>query len=197
LKDSLKLQNFVRNDDIRLAILQAMLPAEGSQTPPPVTPLLNSLIVTHTSPLDLAAVSSSHFSAILFSHLVRSSSRAKAIARAIMPSPASITSSASGGGNFFVPADGAPPPAAAEAEDDDEDEAQSLIQIICENLSLAFLARSRVDTSDREAREWNRLVVAYLSFLSQWLWDDPGSVRAFLDAGGLGVVSLISLFYAN
>lgn len=64
-----------------------------------------------------------------------------------------------------------------------------MLQILSENLSLALLSRSRADKSDKEAREWDRLVVVYLCLLSQWLWEDPASVRDFLDAGGLGVVS--------
>jgi hypothetical protein len=32
--------------------------------------------------------------------------------------------------------------------------------------------------------------VAYLCLLSQWLWEDPGAVREFLNAGGLSVVCL-------
>lgn len=92
---------------------------------------------------------------------------------------------------FFVPADGGPPPPTPE-DDDDNDPPQSLLQILSENLSLALLARSRPDTSDNELREWDRLAVAYISLLSQWLWEDPGSVRDFLDAGGLSVASVLS-----
>jgi hypothetical protein len=93
------------------------------------------------------------------------------------------------GGNFFVPADGAPPeePPTPEADDDD-DPPQTLLQILSENLSLSSLSRSRADTSERESREWDRLVVAYLCLLSQWLWEDPSAVREFLNAGGLSVV---------
>lgn len=79
--------------------------------------------------------------------------------------------------------------------DEDEDEPpQALLQILSENLSLSFLSRSRADTSDRELREWDRLVVGYLCLLSQWLWEDPGAVREFLNAGGLGVVRIFLLF---
>lgn len=73
-------------------------------------------------------------------------------------------------------------------DDDDDDPPQALLQILSENLSLSSLSRSRADTSEREAREWDRLVVAYLCLLSQWLWEDPGAVREFLNAGGLSVV---------
>ncbi|KAH0588472.1 hypothetical protein H2248_004312 [Termitomyces sp. 'cryptogamus'] len=102
-----------------------------------------------------------------------------------MPSPVSNLSDPSAG-SFFVPADGAHPPPPPEEEDDEPP--QSVLQTLSENLSLSFLSRSRASTSDREAREWDRLVVGYLCLLSQWLWEDPQSVREFLDAGGFGTL---------
>lgn len=78
--------------------------------------------------------------------------------------------------------------------EDDDEPPQSLIQHLSENLSLSFLSRSRSDNSDREAREWDRLVVGYLCLLSQWLWEDPKAVREFLEAGGLGVVRFCCYF---
>ncbi|KAJ3514491.1 hypothetical protein NLJ89_g2351 [Agrocybe chaxingu] len=181
-------ENFVRKDDIRQAIVQAMLPApdaEPDQHPRP-TPLLHALASppNTTSTLDPAEVTSTHLATLMFSHLLRGSPRAKASACQVMPGPLQPANQPS---SFFVPADGGPPePAAAEPEDDDEP--QTLLQILTENLSLALLSRSRTNTSDREKREWDRYVVGYLSLLSQWLWEDPKSVRGFLDAGGLGVL---------
>ena len=91
-----------------------------------------------------------------------------------------------------MPADGGPPPAAVPGDEDTDDDApQSLLQILSEHLSLAFLARARADIPDREAREWDRLCVGYLCLLVQWLWEDPPAVREFLEAGALGVVSAI------
>lgn len=124
----------------------------------------------------------------MFSHLLRSSPRAKASARLIVPGPLPSTTGQSS--SFFVPADGPPQESAAAAEPEEEDEQQTLLQILTENLSLALLSRSRANNSDQEAREWDRYVVGYLCLLSQWLWEDPKSVRDFLDAGGLGVVRL-------
>ena len=121
----------------------------------------------------------------MFAHLLRGSPRAKDAARLIVPGPAPAAAPQS---SFFVPADGAPP-ATPEEPDDDDDEHQTLLQILTENLSLVLLSRSRSNTSDREAREWDRYVVGYLALLAQWLWEDAKSVREFLDAGGLGVVS--------
>ncbi|KAJ8495910.1 hypothetical protein ONZ45_g12657 [Pleurotus djamor] len=186
-------ENFVRKDEIKQAIVQAMLPPEGTAPGdmPPVTPLIHSLSSSPAaaSSLDLAAVSSTHLASWLFAHLIQTSPRAKSLALSITPPPAHASTDQNAGGNFFVPADGQPPtapPIPAEVEDDEPP--QSLLNILCENLSLAFLSRSRADTSDREAREWDRLVVAYLTLFSQWLWEDAHAVREFLNAGGLGVL---------
>jgi hypothetical protein len=121
---------------------------------------------------------------------LRGSPRCKAAARLIKPEPSHAPTEST----FFVPADGAPPAAPAEEEDLEKDPPQSLLQILSENLSLALLSRSRADTSDREIREWDRLVISYLALLSQWLWEDPRSVREFLEAGGLSVVSRFCRF---
>lgn len=146
-----------------------------------------------SGPIDHVLVSSTHFASLLFTHLLRSSPRCKALARSIKPQfPSHMPSSATGtGGNFFVPADGpAPAPTPTDVEDEDDDPPQTLLQILAENLSLAFLSRSKTDTSDLESREWDRLIVGYLSLLCQWLWEDPGAVRDFLNSGGLGIVRL-------
>jgi len=121
---------------------------------------------------------------------LRSSSTAKAIACLIKPGSLEprINESA---GQFFVPADGTPPSNIPQVEPADDEPPQTLLQIVSENLSLALLARSRSNISDRESREWDRIVVGYLSLLSQWLWEDPKSVRDFLDTGGLGTVKFL------
>ena len=96
-----------------------------------------------------------------------------------------------------MPADGTSlAPAATEAIDDDEPP-QTLLQTLSENLSLALLSRSRENLSERESREWDKLVVAYICLLSQWLWEDPDSVRDFLDAGGMNVVSTVARIYSG
>ncbi|KAG6856748.1 hypothetical protein H0H87_001092 [Tephrocybe sp. NHM501043] len=181
-------ENFIQKEEIRQSVIQAMLPPEGSSGAAPVTPLLHALISppNAASALDPANVTSTHLSTLIFSHLLRSSPRAKALARSITPTPMSALPDPNDGA-FFVPADGGPPPPPPEAEDDDEPP-QSVLQILSENLSLSFLSRSRASASDRESREWDRLVVGYLCLLSQWLWEDPQSVREFLDAGGFGVL---------
>lgn len=199
----------MRNEEIRQAIVQSMLPPGlyrfscsqrsdiakrdiyvDPSIAPPIIPLLHALSVPPSYPLNPASVMSTHLSTLLFSHLLRSSPRAKDLARFIIPPPISSEESAEVPGQFFVPADGAPPSEAAPppTESEEDDPPQSLLQVLSENLSLSFLSRGRADTSDRESREWDRLVVGYLSLLSQWLWEDPKAVREFLEAGGLGVV---------
>ncbi|KAF9075502.1 p115 like vesicle tethering protein [Rhodocollybia butyracea] len=185
-------ENFVRKEEIKYAIISAMVASEGndpSNLPP--TPLLQALCMSPetSGTLDHVLVSSSHFASLFFSHLLRSSPRCKTLARSIKPSVAATAPSAAASGNFFVPADGpAPSSEPAPAADDLDDPPQTILQILVESLSLAFLSRSRTDTSDLEAREWDRLIVGYLSLLSQWLWEDPAAVRDFLNAGGLGIL---------
>ncbi|KAJ3575282.1 hypothetical protein NP233_g1210 [Leucocoprinus birnbaumii] len=195
LKDGLELraaaavvfENFVSNDEIRNAILQAMLPTDNAPVPP-ITPLLHALAsAPDTSDVNLAQISSTHFACLLFAHLLRSSPKAKSSARLIKPGPLQPQANVDAG-QFFVPADGGPPKEAPSTEFVDDEPPQTLLQVLSENLSLALLARSRPDISDRESREWDRISVGYLSLLSQWLWEDPKSVKDFLDAGGLGTL---------
>ncbi|OCH89444.1 hypothetical protein OBBRIDRAFT_794308 [Obba rivulosa] len=174
-------QNFVQKDEIREAIVQAMVPPADASEPAPVTPLLYALTAPPAQPLTSAAVAPTHLAAFLFAHLLRGSPRAKALALSIVPRPSS-----QGAGSFFVPADGAP--AAPEPEAEEADEPQSLLSILSEHLSLALLARARADTPEREAREWDRLLVGYLTLLAQWLWEDPGAVRGFLEAGAISML---------
>lgn len=164
----------------------------GSQVP--ATPLLYSLTTVPVSPLSIPSVTSTHLATLLFAHLLRHSPRAKTLARSIVPQ-AGASSQSQNSGAFFVPADGGSPPAAgADDGGGDDDEPQTLLQILSEHLSLAFLARARPDLPDREAREWDRLCVGYLCLLIQWLWEDPAAVREFLEAGALGVVRRRLLF---
>ena len=154
--------------------------------PPRPTPLLHALASppNTATALDPANVMSTHLATLLFAHLIRSSSRVKASARLVVPG---LIQAAPSPNAFFVPADGAPLESTPVNEPEDE-EAQTLLQVLNENLSLSLLSRSRANTSDKETREWDRYVVGYLCLLSQWLWEDPKSIRDFLDAGGLGVV---------
>lgn len=134
-------------------------------------------------PLDIANVTTTHFATLVFAHLLASSPQTKAIARSIKPCLPALSAQ----GETFVPADGVPD-AAPPAED--EDVPQSILQQLTENLSLCFISRSHVEDGDeRQGREWDRLIVGYLSLLIQWLWEDPKAVAEFLDGGGLGVVS--------
>ncbi|KZT69676.1 hypothetical protein DAEQUDRAFT_248604 [Daedalea quercina L-15889] len=175
-------QNFVEREEIAEAIVQAMV---SPPEPAPATPLLEALTAPHTTPLRISTVTATHMACLLFSHLLRVSTHTKTLARTIVP-PSALPS-ARAGGSFYVPADGGPPPQ-PEEEEPEQEEPQTLLQILGEHLSLAFLARGRADTSDREAREWDRLLVGYLTLLSQWLWEDPQAVKQFLEAGALGIL---------
>ena len=65
------------------------------------------------------------------------------------------------------------------------------MQILTEHLSLAFISRPKMQVGDsptKETREWDRIIINYICLLVQWLWDDPKSVRAYLEAGGLTLV---------
>jgi hypothetical protein len=155
-----------------------------------VTPLLFGLIIPPSSPLDRISVSSVQFAAVLFAHLLRHAPRCKDLARKIVPPPLTpLPASSTAGGAFFVPADGeAPPPSEPTSKEDTEDAPQSLLALLTEHLSLAFLQRSRAGLAPRETREADRVICVYLSLLAQWLWEDPRAVREFLEAGGLGVL---------
>lgn len=160
-------------------------PTTGSGSPPPVTPLIHAITSIPNSPISVPGITSTHLSCLVFASLLRSSPRAKNLARSIVPQLPSAQSST---GSFFVPADGGPPPAEPEKTPEDDEPPQTLLQILAEHLSLSFLSRTRADTSDQEAREWDRLIVGYLCLLIQWLWEDAHAVRDFLEAGALGMV---------
>ena len=112
-----------------------------------------------------------------------------------MPPSGEITT---GGGNFFVPADNNA--SAPVQPPEDEDDPLPLMQILTEHLSLAFISRPKMEVGDsptRETREWDRIIINYICLLVQWLWDDPKSVRAYLEAGGLTLVRFYFYAIAN
>lgn len=149
------------------------------------------------SPLTASTSNRTHLAALLLSSLIRFSPPAKSLAQAVVPTLAvQPPSTPSVGGAFFVPADNANSPNApsqggpSNEDPDNDDRPQTLLQTLSEHLSLSFLSRSRaIDRGDgREEREWDHLIVGYLSLLTQWLWENPSAVREFLEAGGLSVV---------
>jgi hypothetical protein len=166
-----------------MAFIDAILP--GS---PPLPPLLHALISPSCSPLDIVDLTSTHFSALLFAHLLRSSRKAKSLALSI--TPPSLPTNQESNPSPPIAADGDPSPPIPPGADgsNEHDPPRSLLEILTENLSLSLLARSRANTSERESRDHDRLVIAYVSLLSQWLWEDPHAVRQFLDVGGFGLV---------
>src|SRR5258708_4514318 len=167
-----------------------MHPSADTPVHSPVTPLLFGLIIPPNSPLDRTNVSSIQFAAVLFAPLLRHAPYCKDLTRKIIPRPLTpLPASATAGGAFFVPADGEPPPSSEPTSKVDPDDApQNLLALLTEHLSLAFLQRSRAELAPRDPREADRGICAYLSLLSQWLWEDPRAVREFLEAGGLGVL---------
>ncbi|KAL5512469.1 hypothetical protein ACEPAG_3122 [Sanghuangporus baumii] len=180
-------ENYTRKEELRLMILQAMLPNEDPNAPRPTPALLQCLAAPPTSPLNPTSLLSTQLAALLFSSLIRSSSRCKQIARQLKPT----VTGTSAGQQFFVPADGSPStqqePAPTEGGDD---EPQTLIALLAEHLSLAFLSRTHAASTEteRDAREWDRLIVVYLALFSEWLWEDPKAVREYLENGGLGML---------
>ncbi|THH16564.1 hypothetical protein EW146_g4110 [Bondarzewia mesenterica] len=188
-------ENFLRDDHVKEAIVAGMLPPQdaGPSARSPMTPLLFGLILPPRSPPDRVNIVSFQFATVLFAHLVRHAPHCKSLARSIIPPTLSSMPEpgvSATGGNFFVPADGAPTAQGQpepEPEEPDE-EPQTLLQLLTEHLSLSFLSRSRAGLSDQEQREWDRIIVSYLSLFGQWLWEDPKAVREFLEAGGLGML---------
>ncbi|KAI5119824.1 hypothetical protein M0805_004759 [Coniferiporia weirii] len=188
-------ENYTRKEEVRLIILKAMLPSDDPSAPRPSPALLQSLAGTLSSPLDTLEARSIHLASLLFASLIRSSSRCKQLARLIKPSTITTQGAEAQQQQFFVPADGARADtsrskAPATEEVDDEDPPQSLLVVLAEHLSLAFLSRAHAVTAEteRETREWDRLLVLYLALLAQWLWEEPKAVREFLENGGIGML---------
>ena len=153
--------------------------------------MLSALSTPPSSPLSPVTATRLQFACLVFSCLFRgppnhSTTSPKAIARGLGPSPVSAPT---GGGHFFVPADGGPPPSLTPEEAEDEPPS-SLLQLLTEHLSLSVLARGRAGEDEGEARAWDRVIVGYLVLLCTWLWEDPKSVRVFLEGGGIGVVGI-------
>ncbi len=161
--------------------------AAAQQTPP--STLIQCLVQPPPSPLDTNLILSTQLATVLFSSLLRSSFQCKELARLISPSSLGpLEANSTSSGNFFIPANGPPPAAKSAVRDDEDDPPQSLLALLTEHLSLSFLSRAHAATSEteREIREWDRLIVAYLALLSQWLWEEPKAVREFLENGGDG-----------
>ncbi|TDL16450.1 hypothetical protein BD410DRAFT_795388 [Rickenella mellea] len=186
--------NYVRNEEVRISVLQTMMHLEDSDASATSTALLQALTYSPSVPLNEDSVVSTQLAALLFSSLVRSSTKCKQLARAITPSSIISASSGDATGAFFVPADGPPVTGTSTPQTqttvDDDEPPQTLLQMLTDHLSLSFLSRSRTASTDseRDAREWDRLIVTYLALLAQWLWEDPKAVREFLESGGMGVL---------
>jgi hypothetical protein len=105
------------------------------------------------------------------------------------------------------------PPGASPAAHDDDDPPQSLLATLVGCVALALRSRGQakellmhlqqgqpegapLPSADDVETEWDRVIIAYLSILCTWAWDDPVAVTEILVEGGaLGVVCLWSPFY--
>ncbi|KIJ51264.1 hypothetical protein M422DRAFT_158428 [Sphaerobolus stellatus SS14] len=188
-------ENFTRHEEVRLHVIHGMLPQDpnAEQILPSIASisLLGAITTLPTSPLSRTVSTRIHLATKLLASLLRSSPSAKSLVHDIVPSLlAANPATPSHPGSFFIPADGGPPADQALEKDEDEDRPQTLLQTIAEHLSLSFLSRAKaIERGDgREEREWDRVIVGYLSLLSQWLWENPAGVREFLEAGGLSVL---------
>ncbi|KAF9508661.1 hypothetical protein BS47DRAFT_1350130 [Hydnum rufescens UP504] len=167
------------NIELRLSLLGGA--AVGSRESPPneeVSPSLRILRVLAeppTPPLSPSAAQSTLFASILFSSLIRSSERCKSVGQSIIPSQLSPTDSAP------LPSEG----------NDDDDPPQSLLATLVGSVALALRSRSQARElgAASELGEWDRVIIAYLSVLCLWCWDNPQGVKEVLVEGGaLGVV---------
>jgi hypothetical protein len=174
-----------------------MLPTSQHVTATSASQILHGAIITFpSSPLTSKLAARLQFACLLFAAFFHgppnhSNTSPKAISRGL-GSQSNTSTSTTDTGSFFVPADGAPPPSSTGnvdlAEGEDDEPPSSLLQLLTEHLSLSLLARSKVGDDILEARSWDKVIVAYLVLLATWLWEDPKSVRIFLEGGGIGVV---------
>lgn len=174
-------------------------PQPSTSTSPSAPQLLHGAITClPSSPLNSKVTNRLQFACLLFAAFFHgppnhSNTSPKAISRGLGGQPVVHPTPAADSGNFFVPADGAPPPSipdTAAVDGEDDEPPSSLLQLLTEHLSLSLLARSKVQDNAIEGRLWDRVVIAYLILLTTWLWEDPKSVRVFLEAGGVGVVRI-------
>ncbi|GJJ08508.1 hypothetical protein Clacol_002726 [Clathrus columnatus] len=187
-------QNYCKEEELRLEILQTLVPSQGPKNfkkNMAALNLLSALTTFPTSPLSTQVSNRIHLSTLLFSIFFNRSHTAPSLAQHIIPSLVT-QQNPSTPGSYFIPADGGHPNQNQVDESDNDERQQTLLQTLTEHLTLSFLSRSRaVEQGDsREEREWDRVIVGYLILLSQWLYDSPASVREFLDNGGLSVVGV-------
>ena len=144
-------------------------------SPPRPTPLRHALASPPNTitALDSENVISTRLTTLLFAHL-RSSSRAKASARLVVPGTQLNI--------FFVLAHDAPLQSTPVDEPED-DVAQILLQMLSENLSLSLLSRSRTNTSDKETREWDRYTLDIFACFQNG-YEKFRNPTDFLEAGG-------------
>ncbi|KAG8921299.1 hypothetical protein FRC02_000324 [Tulasnella sp. 418] len=190
---------FVSNDlNARLYILGEManpppLPSGTETVRHPFRTLVKALSDTPQPPMTPQAAHRTQLASLLFTSLIRSSDKCKALARSIVPSVVAVMPTSTPSNNFFTPADGPPinEKAALKAaekadDDDDDDEQQPLLSAILGSLAIAIRSRgiSR-EKGDTDLREWDRVIVAYLIIISGWAWESSVTVKDVLEEGGI------------
>ncbi|KAG9049606.1 hypothetical protein FS837_009806 [Tulasnella sp. UAMH 9824] len=181
---------FVTNDlNARLYILGEMasptpLPAGSEVTRLPFRTLVRALADVPQSPMTPESAHRHQIASLLFTSLIRGSEKCKTLARSIIPNTVAPLAPAS---NFVEAAT-----LASEkhpAEDDDEDPPQALLSALLGNLAMAMRSRSiSRERGERDMRDWDRVIVAYLVILSAWAWDSPIAVKDILEEGGIMTV---------
>ena len=112
---------------------------------------------------------------LLFTALIRSSEKCKAVARSIVPNTVAPPV-------LFLDPNTEKPP----IPEDDDDPPQPLLPSILGNLAMATRSRAIArEKGDDDMREWDRVSVAYLIVLSAWVWDNPVAVKDLLEEGGI------------
>ena len=116
------------------------------------------------------------FACLLFSHLIMHSEVCKEVARKI-----------------YFQGDETSPGGMG-----DEDDRITLVGVLVGNLMMAQREQAQsvnAGLGPERVLEWSRIMVGYLTALSVWMWESPGTVKEFLSEGSnLQVVSCLSLF---
>ncbi|KAG8967891.1 hypothetical protein FRC05_001856 [Tulasnella sp. 425] len=181
---------FVTNDlNARLYILGEMasptpLPAGSEITRLPFRILVRALADIPQSPMTPESAHRHQIAALLFTSLIRGSEKCKTLARSIIPNTVAPLAPAS---NFVEAAT-----LASEkhpVEDEDDDPPQALLSTLLGNLAMSMRSRSiSRERGERDMRDWDRVIVAYLVILSAWAWDSSIAVKDILEEGGIMTV---------
>lgn len=161
-----------------------LMPLGVEATRLPFRTLVRALADVPQSPMTPESAHRHQIASLLFTSLIRGSEKCKTLARSIIPNTVAPLVPAS---NFVEAAT-----LASEkhpAEDEDEDPPQALLSALLGNLAMAMRSRSiSRERGERDMRDWDRVIVAYLVILSAWAWDSPIAVKDILEEGGIMTV---------